>query len=495
MTGDLLRTIEELPQPRALVVGDLILDRYVAGTVERISPEAPIQVLRLKEEHESPGGMAAVAVNLARLGAHVSIAGLVGSDAEGSQLRQELARAGIGPPGLVVDASRPTTVKTRFVAASHHARQQILRVDRETVAPPDAKVAAALLEAARAALREADVLVLSDYGKGVLQGPLCQELVRAGRQAGVKVLVDPKGTDYARYRGATAITPNRAEAGAATGRSLAAPADAAAAARELLERLDLETIFVTLDRDGIFVLERDGAGALIHTDPREVYDVTGAGDNVISVLAYCLAGGLGPVTAAVLANVAGGIAVEHFGVVSVGWDQIAARVAADGGGDGKLIEPDMLERLLEGARRAGRRIVFTNGCFDVLHAGHVDLLRRARGFGDLLVVGMNDDASVRRLKGEGRPVNPLPARATVLGGLAAVDYVVAFGEDTPLEIIRRVRPDVLVKGEDWRDKGVVGREFVEARGGRVELVPLLAGHSTTATLRRLGGRGDVTSDT
>jgi D-beta-D-heptose 7-phosphate kinase/D-beta-D-heptose 1-phosphate adenosyltransferase len=208
---------------------------------------------------------------------------------------------------------------------------------------------------------------------------------------------------------------------------------------------------------------------------------------VIAVLGYCLAGGLSPVTSAFLANVAGGIAVEHFGVVTVGWDEIAARIAAGSGGDAKLVDAVLLDRLLESARRAGRKIVFTNGCFDVLHAGHVDLLRQARAFGDLLVVGVNDDASVGRLTGAGRPVNPLPARATVLGGLASVDYVVAFPEDTPAEIIERVRPDVLVKGEDWRDKGVVGREFVEGHGGRVELVRLMEGFSTTDTLRRLRG--------
>jgi D-beta-D-heptose 7-phosphate kinase/D-beta-D-heptose 1-phosphate adenosyltransferase len=244
-------------------------------------------------------------------------------------------------------------------------------------------------------------------------------------------------------------------------------------------------VFVTLDRDGIFVFEKGGDGAAIRTDPREVYDVTGAGDNVIAVLAYGLAGGLSPVTAAFLANVAGGIAVEHFGVVTVGWDEIAARIAAGSGGDAKLVDPPLLERLLDSARRAGRKVVFTNGCFDVLHAGHVDLLRQARAFGDLLVVGLNDDASVRRLKGAGRPVNPLEARAAVLGGLASVDYVVAFGEDTPAEILERVRPDVLVKGEDWKDKGVVGRELVEGYGGKVELVRLLEGYSTTDTLKKL----------
>jgi len=486
VTADLLRAIEELPQPEVLVVGDPILDRYVSGTVERISPEAPIQVLRHDREYESLGGMTAVAANLARLGARVRLAGLIGDDAEGARLRALLREAGIPDHGLVAEASRPTTVKTRYIAASHHARQQILRVDRETRGAGGVEAERALLGAVRAALSDVDVMVLSDYDKGSLAR--CAAFIDAARHAGVKVIVDPKGKDFARYRGATAITPNRSEAGAATGRAVVTAADAAAAARDLLERLDLETVFVTLDRDGIFVLERGGQGAAIRTDPREVYDVTGAGDNVIAVLAYGLAGGLSPVTAAFLANVAGGIAVEHFGVVTVGWEEIAARIAADRGGDAKLVEPALLERLLDSARRAGRRVVFTNGCFDVLHAGHVDLLRQARAFGDLLVVGLNDDASVRRLKGAGRPVNALPARAAVLGGLASVDYVVAFAEDTPKEIIERVRPDVLVKGEDWRDKGVVGRESVEAHGGRVELVKLAEGFSTTETLRKLKER-------
>jgi D-beta-D-heptose 7-phosphate kinase/D-beta-D-heptose 1-phosphate adenosyltransferase len=483
MAADLLRAIEELPVPDVLVVGDPILDRYVSGTVDRISPEAPIQVLRLDRERESLGGMTAVAANLTRLGARVRLAGVLGEDAEAHRLKGLLAAAGIPADGLVGERGRPTTVKTRFVAASQHAQQQILRVDREASAAAGAEAERGLLAAVRAALPDVDVMVLSDYDKGTLAR--CAPLVEAARHAGVKVIVDPKGTDYTRYRGATAITPNRAEAGAATGRVVRTPADASAAARDLLERLELETVFVTLDRDGIFVLERDGPGTAIRTRPREVYDVTGAGDNVISVLAYALAGGVSAVTAAVLANVAGGIAVEHFGVVTVGWDEIAARIAADSGGDSKLVDPALLERLLEGARVAGRRIVFTNGCFDVLHAGHVELLRQARAFGDLLVVGVNDDASVTRLKGAGRPVNDLHARAAVLGGLASVDYVVAFAEDTPAAILERVRPDVLVKGEDWRDKGVIGRELVEGYGGRVELVRLVAGFSTTDTLRRI----------
>ncbi|MHC4957756.1 MAG: D-glycero-beta-D-manno-heptose 1-phosphate adenylyltransferase [Planctomycetota bacterium] len=486
MSLDLLRAIDELPTPEVLVVGDLILDRYIGGPVERISPEAPVQVLKEDGVREGCGGMAAVAANLARLGAHVRAIGLVGGDIEGEQLRDHLGGAGVDCGGIVVDPARQTTVKTRLVAYSHRSHQQILRIDRETVAEPDPPVAEELLAKIRAALPAVDMLVLSDYGKGVLSGALCVEIITAARAAGVKTIVDPKGRDYTRYRGATAITPNRTEAAVATGRDqILRRDDAAAAAQELIEGLDLEVVFITLDRDGIFVREKEASGSAIHTRPRDVFDVTGAGDNVISVLACAMAGGVGPLRAAALANVAGGIAVEQFGVVSVGWDEIATRIAAGSGGDAKLLDLDMLKRLIESARTAGRRIVFTNGCFDILHPGHVDLLRQARAQGDLLVVGLNDDDSIRRLKGETRPVNDLRARASVLGGLASVDYIVAFAEDTPEKLIRAVKPDVLVKGADWKGTVVAGQEFVERCGGRMVHVDLLEGHSTTNTIERM----------
>ncbi|MEM8884833.1 MAG: D-glycero-beta-D-manno-heptose 1-phosphate adenylyltransferase [Planctomycetota bacterium] len=484
MAQDLLHTIETLPEPEILVIGDAILDRYVTGRVERISPEGPIPVLRHAEEYEKAGGMAAVARNLARLNARVGVAAVVGDDEDGQSIRSRLADLGVHCAGLVAEAGRPTTRKTRFVAASQHARQQILRVDREVSDAPTEQTEVALLDVVRHGLGRVQGLVLSDYDKGVLRGPFCAKVIEAARSGGVPVIVDPKGRDFTRYRGATAITPNRKEAGGHFGREIVTEQDAHAAAEKLRGDLELDHVYVTLDRDGIYVLDRDGRGELIPTTPREVYDVTGAGDNVISVLSYGLAAGLDPFTAARLANVAGSIAVEHFGVVTIGWDQIASRVASRQGGVSKLVPPDVLTRLMRGARAAGRKIVFTNGCFDILHPGHVDYLRKARELGHLLVVGLNDDASVRRLKGPTRPVNDLPARAAVLGGLASVDYVVAFGEDTPMELIELIRPDVLTKGADWKDKGVVGAEFVESYGGRVELVDLVEGHSTTRTIER-----------
>ena len=484
MSQDLLRVIEDLPEPEILVVGDAILDRYVDGHVGRISPEGPIPVLLHENEYDKAGGMAAVARNLARLNARVGVAGIVGDDAEGQSVRQFLADLGVHCAGLIVDPSRPTTCKTRFVAASQHARQQILRVDREVVGPPSEEIEAALLDVVRHALARVNAIVISDYDKGVLQGSLCQRVIEAARGAGVPVIVDPKGDDFSRYRGATAVTPNRKEAGTHAGIVIGSEGDAHVAAAKLVEDLDLDHCYVTLDRDGIYVMDRGGEGERIPTEPREVYDVTGAGDNVIAVLAYGIGAGLDHVTAARLANVSGSLAVERFGVVTIGWDEIATRVAAKQGGVAKLVTSEVLTRLLRGARAAGRRIIFTNGCFDILHPGHVEYLRRARELGHLLVLGLNDDASVRRLKGPTRPVNDIEARAIVLGALAVVDYIVSFAEDTPADLIELVRPDVLVKGADWADKGVVGREFVESYGGEVVLLDLVEGHSTTATIER-----------
>jgi len=484
MSQDLLKVIESMPEPELLVIGDAILDRYVSGHVGRISPEGPIPVLLHEEEYDKAGGMAAVARNLARLNARVGVAGIVGDDKDGGLIRSRLADLGVHCAGLIVDPSRPTTLKTRFVAASQHARQQILRVDREVTDPLSDEIEAALLDVVRHALGRVQALVLSDYNKGVLQGALCERIIEAARGAGVPVIVDPKGSDYSRYRGATAVTPNRKEAGEHAGFAVETLDQASAAAERIVADLDLDHCYVTLDRDGIFVMNRDGRGEHTPTQPREVYDVTGAGDNVIAVLAYSLAAGVDPVTAAKLANVAGSLAVEAFGVVTIGWDEIATRVATKQGGVAKLVTSDVLKRLLRGARASGRKIVFTNGCFDILHPGHVDYLRRASELGHLLVIGLNDDASVRRLKGPNRPVNGLEARAAVLGGLSVVDYIVPFGEDTPSDLIELVRPDILAKGADWADKGVVGREFVESYGGKVVLVDLVDGHSTTSTIER-----------
>lgn len=485
MTRSLPDVLATLGRPRLLVVGDLAVDRYVEGAVGRISPEAPIPVLHVTGEHQRLGCAGSVAHMVAELGAEVDVVGAVGDDPTGQHLVGMAKDAGLRVRAIT-SATRPTTIKTRFLASSHTTHQQVLRVDRETTAAlgaDDAAQAVALLDEL---MPSAEAVLVSDYGKGFLTDEVLGRMIAGAKARGVPCVVDPKGTDYAKYRGATGITPNRSETAAATGLPVRTIADAERAGARLVEDLDLAFALITLDRDGMYLRPRDGEGVHLTTTPREVFDVTGAGDMVLGVLATALASGATPREAASLANVAAGIEVERVGVATVSRDEIAARLAA--GADGgvlKCVDRTEIGAIAERHRVAGRRVVFTNGCFDILHAGHVRYLNAAKAEGDVLILGLNSDASVRELKGEGRPVNAERDRAEVLSGLAAVDYVVVFEEDTPAALIDIVQPDVLVKGADWKDKGVVGRETVEARGGRVVLVDLLEGRSTTNTIERI----------
>jgi len=478
-----------LGAPRLVIVGDLLLDRYLTGFVDRISPEAPIQVLRVETEVERMGGAGSVAIDVSVLGADTTLIGVVGDDEDAARLAAMAASAGIRLEAHA-DPSRRTSVKTRHVARSHTSAQQVLRVDQETVKPLEGPAAAAVRSRLEAALADADALLVSDYGKGVCTPELLQWLTQAGRERGIPVVVDPKGADFTRYRGATCLTPNRPETRLATGIPVDEGDLAAAerAAARLVEELGLEFVLVTLDREGMYLKIGDAPGSHIPTTPREVFDVTGAGDMVLSALAVALASGATPEEAAGLANVAAGLEVEHFGVVSVTREEILSRLASGGEPTTtKRVDRTRLGPVLDRLRAEGRRIVFTNGCFDILHAGHVRYLQAARREGDVLIVGLNSDASVRSIKGPARPIHDERDRIEVLSGLACVDHVVVFDEDTPLTLIEALRPDVLVKGEDWRDKGVVGREVVEARGGKVVLLPLLAGRSTTNVVERLQG--------
>ena len=467
--------------PRVLLVGDMMLDRYQHGATERISPEAPVVVLAATREECLLGGCGNVAANLAALGAQVTCVSVVGRDGSAAEVRALMARAGLSDAGLVEDASRPTSRKTRVVSQS----QQLLRIDEERTHALEPQVERELLARVEAALPATDIVVLSDYGKGVLTRAVLERLCRGG--SGVRVLVDPKGRDYAKYRGAYAITPNKLEAETATGIVLDGGGAIRRAALELCRIAGLHAAVITLGARGMYCCLADGSREWsVPAVARSVYDVTGAGDTVLSVMAYCLAAGADLEDAMRLATVAAGIVVQRFGVVAVTPAEIEGALVDATGSDGKVVaRAELLERLaLE--RRAGRRIVFTNGCFDVLHVGHLQYLQEARAQGDLLVVGVNDDASVRRLKGEGRPVNRAEDRAALLAGLECVSLVTTFAEDTPLELIQAVTPDVLVKGADWAAKGVVGREWVERHGGRVVLAAVREGHSTTGTLRRLG---------
>jgi D-beta-D-heptose 7-phosphate kinase/D-beta-D-heptose 1-phosphate adenosyltransferase len=482
---DLSACLAALARPRVLIVGDLILDRYVFGKVERISPEAPIPVLAAASTEARLGGAGNVAANLRAMEAEVEVLGVVGTDERGAELERLLDAIGVERTGVLRLAGRPTTEKTRLLGSG----TQMLRVDWEEARALPEGEAASLLFDLDARVRRAGAVVLSDYGKGVLCAPVLRAVIDAARAAGVPVLVDPKGTDYARYRGATLVTPNRKEAEEALARKLPGLADLPAAARDLIRAAGIEAAVITLGPDGMYWLAGSDEGH-VTTVARAVFDVTGAGDTVIAHLALGLACKL-PFEACVhLANHAAGIVVGKSGAASVTRAELAAVLAGPGGAPGAVCTlPEALRRIRDW-RAEKKRIVFTNGCFDVLHAGHVAYLREARTHGDVLVVGVNDDASVRRLKGDGRPINPVTDRLTVLAALEMVDAVVPFGEETPLELVQALTPDVLVKGQDWAEKGVVGREWVERHGGRVVLAQLLPGRSTSAIVERMRGASE-----
>ena len=484
----LVQLVENLGRPRICVVGDLMVDRYVFGDAERISPEAPIQILRAADEESRLGGAGSVVNNLVALGAGVSAFGVVGCDAAGGQVLRELRAAGAKTAGVIMARGRPTTIKTRFVGrAQHRIPQQVLRVDWEDAAPLPREVEDRLLARFAKADKTADAVVVSDYDKGVLTPRLTQGVIRLARRRRLPVLIDPiKGCYYAKYRGATLLTPNRMETELASGIRLTGPDAIRRAARKLLDDLRLDALVITLDKDGAYLAIRGDGGEAVPTRPRLVYDVAGAGDMVIAVIALAVSAGAALVDAVRLANVAGGLEVEKFGVQTVTRDEIIAELLGEArhAGDKLRALNDLLVDL-DRHRRLGRTIVFANGCFDLIHSGHVEFFDFAGRQGDVLVVGLNSDRSVRALKGPMRPICSERERARVLSALEVIDYIAIFDEDTPLRLIQAVRPNVLVKGEDWRYKGVVGRKFVESHGGRVVLSPLVKGLSTTELVRRI----------
>ncbi|MFZ0795578.1 MAG: bifunctional D-glycero-beta-D-manno-heptose-7-phosphate kinase/D-glycero-beta-D-manno-heptose 1-phosphate adenylyltransferase HldE [Candidatus Korobacteraceae bacterium] len=463
-----------------LVVGDVMLDQYVWGEVERISPEAPVPVLRATLREEKPGGAANVAMNLAGLGARVTLVGFGGGDREQESLESHLADAGIEPL-LTAVPDAATTTKLRILSG----HQQMMRLDSEAAPAFSEDDYRRLLEQAAAAMGDAAVVVLSDYAKGVLTEAVCQTLIRKARQRNIPVLVDPKNQGFARYRGAKAICPNLKELAAATGEAATDLRRLLDAGQELLSPLDVECMAVTLGEKGIAVLQRDSrfhAPAVV----REVYDVSGAGDTVIAVLALAMACGVAIETAVQLANVAAGVVVSKVGTVPIQREELLGALSAEISlrMEEKVLRLDSLLSRVTRWRSAGQRIVFTNGCFDLLHVGHIRLLEEARRKGDRLIVGLNSDDSVRRLKGPLRPVVGESERAQVLAALSAVDAVVVFHDDTPLRLIEAIRPDVLVKGGDYTEDAVVGAREVRAWGGRVELIPLAGNISTTRLIAR-----------
>ena len=488
MAHDLIRRIETLGTPRILVVGDLILDRYVWGYAERISQEAPVPLLRADHREHRLGGAASVATMLRALGARVRLIGALGRDGEAALVRQMLAELKIDDRLVFELDDRPTTLKERYIGrAQDRHPQQMIRVDYETRDPIAADVEATIRGRLAEVVAEADVVLISDYDKGVCTPTLLRALIDTCRAAGVRVIADPiRSTDYARYRGVHCMTPNRLEAQMATGLTIARPDDALAVGRRLVETLEMESVLVTLDRDGMALVRADGRAELVPTRPRQVYDITGAGDMVLSVVGLCLASGADYDEAAALGNVAGGLEVEKIGVALLSRQEILRDLIDHHHPEAsKRFDREVLVAEVNRRRTAGQKVVFTNGCFDLLHVGHVRLLRQAAALGDFLVVGLNSDESVERLKGPTRPINPEEARAELLAALECVDAVAVFDDDTPLALIEAIVPDVLVKGGDYRPEEVVGREVVEAGGGRLVLIPLVEGHSTTQMVLRV----------
>jgi len=487
MNKDLLKIAAGLGSQKVLVVGDFMLDIYTYGDALRISPEAPVPVLRVQRIEYGCGGAGSVVADLAELGAKVTCVGVIGSDRNGEKLRQLLSKDNIDISGLLVTEQRPTTSKQRLIGlAQHRHPQQLIRVDQESAEPLTEAQYDEIMAVYNDKLSSVDIVCLQDYNKGLINPAVARQMIEASNRAGLKVLVDPCLTrDYSKYRAATLITPNRREAAEAVGFEITDEKTAAEAAGRLLEKLELEAVVITLDKEGAFLRTKDLC-EMIPTKARSVYDVTGAGDIVLATLAVTLAAGRDYRTAVQLANIAGGIEVEKFGAATVTIDEIINEIIMENRGkDGKVCPVERLLAQLNWHRSQNQTVVFTNGCFDVVHSGHIEFLRFCKSQGDVVVVGLNSDNSVRRIKGPNRPINNQYDRAAVLAALETVDYVTIFDEPEPLELIKKVRPDVLVKGQDWAEKGVVGREFVESYGGRVVLAPLVEGKSTSSVIEKI----------
>jgi D-beta-D-heptose 7-phosphate kinase/D-beta-D-heptose 1-phosphate adenosyltransferase len=463
------------------IIGDVMLDRHVFGAVERISPEAPVPVLRRSGYQAVPGGAGNVAVNAAVLGCKVALVGLVGDDPAGEELLAQLGQyEGLDLSGMVRDAERCTTTKTRVVSGQY----QIVRVDDEQCDPAGDAVARRLMAAAERVMAGADVVVCSDYAKGVLSDGVIAGVIAMAQARGVPVIVDPKRADFFAYRGAALVTPNRAELQRASGMPVKGDAQIAAAAAAVSEQFGGD-VLVTRSEEGMSLWRRDAA--MVHARGRaaEVFDVSGAGDTVVATLASVLSAGRDMETAMTIASHAAAIAVSKLGTASVSREELGRALHGDSQPEEGAVPMEKARQICDAWRRMGERIVFANGCFDLLHPGHVALLKGAAAQGDRLIVALNTDASVKRLKGASRPVQDQAARATVMGALRMVDMVVLFDEDTPIDAIKALCPDVIVKGADYRVEEVVGGQFVRERGGEVVLIDLVAGRSTTGIIKAM----------
>jgi D-beta-D-heptose 7-phosphate kinase/D-beta-D-heptose 1-phosphate adenosyltransferase len=479
----LAAALDRFDRAKVTVVGDVMLDRYSYGDVGRISPEAPIPVFRHRRTVAMLGGAGNVARNIAALGGGATVVGVIGGDDAAREIKALIAGERGVRGKLIANRNHATTVKTRFVAG----HQQLLRCDDESDGAPERAMTRGVLAATRSAVANAGAVILSDYGKGVVLDEVAAAAIAAARGRGVPVIVDPKGSDWSRYAGSSLVTPNRAELEAAAGRKLAGDDEIVAAARALIRRYRLDAVLVTRSAEGMTAVTAATADHL-PAQAREVFDVSGAGDTVVAAIAVGLASGLSLRESAEIANAAAGIVVGKLGTAVAYRPEVFAALhgAEIAGAERKVANLASAVDRVALWRRQGLKVGFTNGCFDLLHPGHLHLLRQARAACDRLVVGLNTDASVQRLKGPTRPVQSESARAAVLSSLTDVDLVVPFDDDTPMKLIHGLKPDVLVKGADYTIKTVVGASFVQGYGGRVVLAELKPGHSTTATVARMG---------
>ncbi len=467
---------------RVLVAGDFMLDEYLCGRVGRISPEAPVAVVDVERETRTLGGAGNVVNNLVALGARVEVLGLVGDDHPGSLLRRELERLGVDDAGLFADPERRTSRKTRVMGNT----QQVVRLDRESRSPAGPDFLAAASSFLQDRLPRLSAIVLSDYAKGALTAPLLQEVIRRGRSQGTPVVVDPKGPDFSSYAGATVITPNRQEAELAAGRSLSRWEDLVRSGAGLREDLDLDHLLITLGAEGMLLFPRQGPELHIPTRAQEVFDVSGAGDTVAAVVALGLASWGNPALAAAVANVAAGVVVGKVGTAPIFRAELERELGRRAAGlEDKILGLAELGLKVAHLQAQGRKVVFTNGCFDLLHAGHIKFLEDSRRLGDLLVVALDSDASVRLVKGEGRPVIGAAQRLRILAALEAVDYVILFESPRLPEVLAGLKPDVLTKGSNYPEAQVAGREIVQSYGGEVRLLPVTEPVSVSNLIQRI----------
>ncbi|MBT4889708.1 MAG: D-glycero-beta-D-manno-heptose-7-phosphate kinase [Rhodospirillales bacterium] len=475
---------ESFHKANVLCFGDIMLDRFVYGTVDRISPEAPIPVLSVEREANMVGGAGNVVRNVAALGGSPSLSTVIGDDSAGASIKKLLQDDKVATTNIITAKNRETAIKTRYLSGNH----QLLRADRETLTNIDSATIKKIITTAKKAMKSCGSVVISDYGKGVLVPDVIEGIIDAAKASGKPVIIDPKGRDYWRYQGADLVTPNKAELAEAVGHTLHVESDIVDAAKSLVVQYDLGAVLVTRSHEGMTLVTAEGAVTHLPAEAREVFDVTGAGDTVVAAIATTLASGANMVDAATIANICAGIVVGKMGTAACYAADLSASIHHQSlsEAESKVLGLDQLRTRVRHWQSSGKKVGFTNGCFDLLHPGHISLLKQSRKACDCLIVGLNSDSSVRGLKGDDRPVQNEIARATIIASLADVAAVVLFSEDTPIKLIKALKPDVLIKGADYTIEQVVGADVVQGYGGKVVLANLKDGHSTTNTISKMG---------